>query len=106
MQPSCGLTARAARREGAGQYFAPGPRAGPVHDRTWTTDRSRAVQRWSELEPGLAAELSRLHSWISGERHTSPEEAKRALADDGIIAAIVERFDSLIGLWADDPEAQ
>jgi hypothetical protein len=74
-----------------------------VHDRTWTTDRSRAVQRWSELEPGLAAERSRLHSWISGERHTSPGEAKRALADDGIIAAIVERFDSLIGLWADDP---
>jgi uncharacterized protein len=77
-----------------------------VHDHTWMTDRSRAVQRWSELEPGLAAELSRLHSWASGERHPSPEEAERALADDGIIAAIVERFDSLIGLWADDPEAQ
>jgi len=26
--------------------------------------------------------------------------------DDGIIVAIVERFDSLIGLWTDDPEAQ
>jgi hypothetical protein len=36
----------------------------------------------------------------------SREEARRALADDGIIAAIVERFDSLIGLWADDPEGQ
>ena len=77
-----------------------------VHDHTWTTDRSRAVQRWSELEPGLAAELSRLHSWGSGERHSAREEAKRALADDGIIAAIVERFDRSIGLWADDPEAQ
>lgn len=77
-----------------------------VHDHTWTTDRSRAAQRWSELEPGLAAELSRLHSWVSGERHPAREAAKRALADDGIIAAIVERFDSLIGLWADDPEAQ
>ena len=77
-----------------------------VHDHCWTTDRSRAVQRWSELEPGLAAELSRLYSWVSGERHPSREEARRALADDGIIAAIVERFDSLIGLWADDPEAQ
>jgi hypothetical protein len=27
-------------------------------------------------------------------------------ADDGIIVAIVERFDSLIGLWPDDSEAQ
>jgi hypothetical protein len=77
-----------------------------VHDDTWTTDRSRAVQRWSELEPGLAAELSRLYSWASGERHPAREEARRALADDGIIVAIVERFDRLIGLWADDPEAQ
>jgi len=51
-----------------------------VHDRTWTTGRSRAVWRWSELDP--------------------------ALADDGIIVAIVERFDSLIGLWPDDSEAQ
>jgi hypothetical protein len=77
-----------------------------VHDHTWTTDRSRAVRRWSELEPGLAAELSGLHSWVSGERHPSREEAKRALADDGIIAVIVERFDRLIGLWPDDPGAR
>jgi predicted nucleotidyltransferase len=74
-----------------------------VHDHTWTTDRSRAVRRWSELEPGLAAELGRLHSWVREERHPSREEAERALADDGIIALIVERFDSLIGLWTGDP---
>jgi hypothetical protein len=43
---------------------------------------------------------------VSGERHPSREEARRALADDGIIVAIVERFDSLIGLWTDDHEAQ
>jgi hypothetical protein len=77
-----------------------------VHDRTWTTDRSRAVRRWSELEPALAAELSWLYSLASGERRPSRDEAKRALADDGITVAIVERFDSLIGLWTDDPEAQ
>jgi hypothetical protein len=28
----------------------------------------------------------------------------RALADDGIVAAIVERFGRLIGLWTDDPD--
>ncbi|MCM0638919.1 hypothetical protein [Cellulomonas wangsupingiae] len=24
-----------------------------VHDHTWTTDRSRAVRRWCEIEPAL-----------------------------------------------------
>jgi uncharacterized protein len=77
-----------------------------VHDHTWTTDRSRAVRRWGELEPGLAAHLIRLHSWAEGERHPSREEVERALADDGIVCAIVERFGSLIGLWTDDPDAR
>ena len=36
-----------------------------VHDHTWTTDRSRAVRRWSELEPGLAAQLGQLLSWAT-----------------------------------------
>ena len=75
-----------------------------VHDHTWTTDRSRAVRRWGELEPGLATQLGRLLSWAEGERRPSREEAGRPLADNGIIPAIVERFDSLIGLWTDDPE--
>jgi uncharacterized protein len=77
-----------------------------VHDHTWTTDRSRAVRRWSELEPRLAAQLVRLHSWAEGERHPAREAVERALADDGIISAIVQRFGSLIGLWTDDPEGQ
>jgi uncharacterized protein len=77
-----------------------------VHDHTWTTDRSRAARRWSELEPGLAATLGRLLSWAMAERRPSREEVRRALADDGIVAAVVERFGSLIGLWTDDPEDQ
>jgi hypothetical protein len=77
-----------------------------VHDHAWTTDRSRAVRRLSELEPGLAADLGRLLSWAKGERHPSREEVGPALADDGIVWAIVERFDRLIGLWTDDPEDQ
>jgi len=77
-----------------------------VHDYTWTTDRSRAVQRWSELEPDLAAQLAWLLSWAKGERRPSREEVGRALADDGIISAIVERFGRLIGLWTDDPDDQ
>jgi uncharacterized protein len=77
-----------------------------VHDQTWTTDRLRAAQRWGELEPGLAAQLSLLHSWTAGQRHPSREDVRRILADGGIVSAIVERFDALIGLWADDSDGQ
>jgi hypothetical protein len=56
--------------------------------------------------PDLAARLGRLHSWATRERHPSREEVERALADDGIIPAIVVRFGSLIGLWTDDHEDQ
>lgn len=77
-----------------------------VHDGTWTTDRARAAQRWSDLEPGLASQLSRLHSWTRAEHRPDRGEVGRALADDGIARAIVERFGHLIGLWADDPDGQ
>jgi len=70
-----------------------------VRDHTWTTSRSRAVRRWSELEPGLAAHLGQLRSWAERERYPSPGEVERALSGDGIVGTIVERFDSLIGLW-------
>jgi hypothetical protein len=74
-----------------------------VHDRTWTTSRPRAVRRWSELEPGLATQLSRLLSWASRGGHPAREDVEHALADDGIVAAIVARFASLIGFWTDRP---
>jgi uncharacterized protein len=74
-----------------------------VRDRTWTTGRARAVRRWSALEPGLAGQLERLHSWAEGQEHPSREDVERALADDGIVSAIVDRFAGLIGLWADTP---
>jgi uncharacterized protein len=76
-----------------------------VHGHTWTTSRSRAARRWGELEPGLAAQLDRLHSWSERESDPSGEEVERALADDGIVSAIVQRFSSLIGLWTDDPDS-
>jgi hypothetical protein len=71
-----------------------------VHDHTWTTDRSRAARRWSELEPDLADPLGRLLSWAMGERRPSREEVRHALADDGIVDATVQRFGDLIGLWS------
>ena len=77
-----------------------------VHDHTWTTDRACAVRRWSDLEPDLAAQLGELHSWAMAERHPSREEVGRALAEDGVVAVIVERFSRLIGLWTGDPDDQ
>jgi hypothetical protein len=77
-----------------------------VHDRTWTTDRPHAVRRWNECEPGLAVQLTRLLSWAMGERRPAPEEVGNALADDGIVSVVVERFARLIGLWTDDLAGQ
>jgi hypothetical protein len=73
-----------------------------VHDRTWTTDRSRAARRWSEVEPHLGGQLGRLWSWASSGGRPAPADVERALADDGIVAAVVARFGSLIGLWPDN----
>jgi len=74
-----------------------------VHDHTWTTDRSRAVRRWGALEPGMATHLDKLNSWSNREQHAAREELVRVLADDGIVRQIVERFATLIGLWAAEP---
>jgi uncharacterized protein len=74
-----------------------------IHDRTWTTDRARAARRWGELEPGLATDLGRLQVWAGAEHRPSREEVQRALAENGVVSAIVGQFGALIGLWADDP---
>ena len=70
-----------------------------IRDQTWTTDRARAARRWGEIEPDLAAPLGALLSWATAERRPSSEEVQLALAGDGVVAAVVDRFASLIGLW-------
>lgn len=75
-----------------------------VRDRTWTTDRARAARRWGEIEPDLAAPLGVLLSWATAERRPAPEEVQLALAGDGVVTAVVNRFASLIGLWPCDPQ--
>jgi hypothetical protein len=77
-----------------------------IRDQTWTTDRARAARRWGEIEPDLAAPLGALLSWATGERRPSSEEVQLALAGDGVVAAVVDRFASLIGLWRCDPQVQ
>jgi len=73
-----------------------------VHDRTWTTDRARAARRWGELEPALAVPLGQLLAWATAQRRPTRDEVRRVLAGGGLVAAIVERFAHLIGLWAQD----
>jgi hypothetical protein len=75
-----------------------------VHDRTWTTDRARAARRWGEIEPGLAAPLGMLLSWAAAESRPAPGEVRLALAGDGVVAAVADRFAGLIGLWPGDPQ--
>lgn len=70
-----------------------------VHDHTWTTDRARAAQRWSEVEPDLAAGLGRLHGWAARQSVPEHDEVEDALAHDGVVTVVVERFRSMIGLW-------
>jgi uncharacterized protein len=77
-----------------------------MRDQTWTTDRTRAARRWGEMEPGLAAPLGALLSWATEERCSSSEEVQLALAGDGVVAAVVDRFASLIGLWRCNPQVQ
>jgi uncharacterized protein len=77
-----------------------------VSDRTWTTDRARAARRWGEIEPDLAAPLGALLSWATAECRPSSEEVQLALAGDGVVAAVADRFASLIGLWRCDPQVQ
>lgn len=74
-----------------------------VHDRTWTTDRTRAARRWAEIEPGLDADLSRLLDWAKGDARPTRGDAAGALGDDGIVAMVVERFAEIVGLWRDTP---
>lgn len=74
-----------------------------VHDQTWTTDRTRASQRWSEIEPHLAVPLALLQSWADGKQTPSRGELEGALGPDGVVARVVARFASTIGLWSDAP---
>lgn len=76
-----------------------------VHDGTWTTDRTRAARRWAEVEPELAGELAAWHRWAHDGPPPTAEDVRRALDDDGVVAALVASFDRLIGLWPDGDDA-
>lgn len=70
-----------------------------ITDETWTTDRRRAAQRWSHLQPEWAGEVMLLTDWSGG--GSTPSATEVPLVLDGVIAAVVEQFGELIGLWGE-----
>ncbi|WP_153396558.1 nucleotidyltransferase domain-containing protein [Ornithinicoccus halotolerans] len=74
-----------------------------VHDRTWTTDRSRAVRRWSAIEPELAPGLALLQGWGEGTSRPTSREVAATLDERGLVATIVDRFGDLVGFWNERP---
>jgi uncharacterized protein len=71
-----------------------------VHDRTWTTDRQRAVARWSEIDTERGPGLRDLAVWSDAAQGVDRSDLAHAL--DTTIAAIVEAFANTIGLWTSD----
>ncbi|MEU4385708.1 nucleotidyltransferase domain-containing protein [Promicromonospora sp. NPDC023805] len=70
-----------------------------VHDKTWTTDRLHAADRWSEIEPALGAHLAQLWSWADGAQLPALGTLASMVADGGPVATVVQQFDAVAGLW-------
>ena len=71
-----------------------------VHDRTWTTDRLSAAQRWSEIDATCAAPLAELVAWSESAHQPTAAAVETALG--GIVTHLVDTFADMIGLWGDD----
>lgn len=70
-----------------------------MQDRTWTTDRAGAAQRWGQLHPPLAAGLRELVAWGESARPVRHDAVRRSLHKDGTVHQIVDAFDEAIGMW-------
>jgi hypothetical protein len=68
-----------------------------VHDGIWTTDRSTAAIRWSEIDPRLRTGLATLSTWSSDTSGARLDDVDVAL--DGVVARVVERFATVVGRW-------
>lgn len=68
-----------------------------VHDRTWTTDRTRAAHRWAELDPRWAADAAVLLDWVESSAGATRPRVEGLL--DGGVAALVAAFAEVVGLW-------
>jgi hypothetical protein len=71
-----------------------------VLDATWTTDRDRAAHRWGELEPDRAREMAELLDWAEDDSTVTAGDLADALAPQGIVAHLVDRFTAIVGRWS------
>jgi hypothetical protein len=71
-----------------------------VRDRTWTTDRVGAAERWGRLHPPLAAGLTELVAWAESARPVRRDEVRRSLQPGGTVHQLVTAFDVEIGMWS------
>lgn len=62
-----------------------------MHDGTWTTDRARAADRWSQIEPEMAADLRELLAGSDG-AEVDPTRIRHAVTVT--VPAIVQRFEA------------
>lgn len=70
-----------------------------VLDRTWTTDRVRAAQRWGELHPPLAAGLTQLAAWGESAVPVQCDDVRRSVQPNGTVHQVVTAFGQEIGMW-------
>ncbi len=68
-----------------------------VHDEAWTTDRSEAVRRWSQVHPHLADGLGELLDWSAQRSNATLGRLTRQLATT--TDEIAAQFAADIGLW-------
>ncbi|WP_420451952.1 nucleotidyltransferase domain-containing protein [Ilumatobacter sp.] len=68
-----------------------------VNDTTWTTDRTRAADRWGEVRADLAGDLRELLDWTSRRANATSDRITHHL--DSTIEEIVNQFEADIGLW-------
>lgn len=68
-----------------------------VHDAAWTTDRSDAVQRWSQVHPDLADGLEELLDWSTQRSNATSVRLTHHLATT--VEQIADQFAADVGLW-------
>lgn len=68
-----------------------------VHDAVWTTDRSEAVQRWSQVHPDLADGLEELLAWSSQRSNATLVRLAHHLTTT--IERVADQFAADVGLW-------
>lgn len=68
-----------------------------MHDTIWTTDRTLAADRWSEVEPEHADALTTLLAWTHDEPAVARGDVEHLL--DDVVDPLVARFARDIGLW-------